>query len=217
MSGHQAESFHQLDAVPGIAARLLGRIRGVDVAVERNAAMAMLAPHQQRLISEQGLGAYPLVTAEQIHGAVVAHVTGPTDSPIPGVDGLLTATPGLTLGISVADCAPVWVVARDGRAGALLHSGKKGTELGIVPNGIRMLCALTDTVPADLLVVIGPCIRPPCYEIDFAREIRKQAARAGVGEIHDEGLCTACHPERYYSYRREKGMTGRMLATLTLI
>jgi copper oxidase (laccase) domain-containing protein len=66
-------------------------------------------------------------------------------------------------------------------------------------------------------VTIGPCIRPPCYEVDFAAEIRRQAAGEGVLEIHDEEICTACHPERYYSYRREKGMTGRMLATLTLI
>jgi copper oxidase (laccase) domain-containing protein len=35
-------------------------------------------------------------------------------------------------------------------------------------------------------------------------------------EIHDSGVCTACHLNAYYSYRAEKGRTGRMLALLAL-
>lgn len=183
----------------------------------REEAMAVLAPHQLDLLSQQGLGTYPLVRAEQIHGAGIAVVTGPTASPLPGVDGLLSSSRGITLGISVADCAPVWIVARDGSAAVLIHSGKKGTEAGIVPAGIAALRDQCGIDPANMVAVIGPCIRPPCYEVDFAAEIRKQASAAGVADIHDEGICTACHPERYYSYRREQGMTGRMLATLTLL
>jgi len=179
--------------------------------------MAALAPHHRRLLAGQGLGDHPLVTAEQIHGNSIAMVEGPSEKPLPGVDGLLTSTHGITLGIYVADCAPVWILTRDGRAGALLHSGKKGTELGIVPAGIQALCGLGAITPSDLIVVVGPCIRPPCYETDFAAEIRSQARLAGVSDIHDDLICTACHPERYYSYRREKGLTGRMLATLTLL
>jgi len=211
------ESFPPLDAVPGIAARFLGRIPGVDVAVERQEAMARLVPHQASLLSESGLGAYPLATAEQIHCAGIATITAASLAPITGVDGLITTSRGITLGISVADCAPVWLVARDGSAGGLLHSGKKGTDLGIVPAGVRALCSLGNLSPQDLILLIGPCIRPPCYEVDFAAEIRRQAHEAGVTTIHDERICTACHPERYYSYRRELGLTGRMLATLTLL
>ena len=60
---------------------------------------------------------------------------------------------------------------------------------------------------------LGPCIRPPHYEVDFAAEIGRQA-RDGRGEdtYHDGGVCTACRLERYYSYRAEKGKTGRMWA-----
>lgn len=200
-----------------VAARFIGRIPGINVILERDAAMASLAPHQRRLLADEGLGSFPLVTAEQVHGKEIAVVTNPSEQPIPGVDGLLTSTRGITLGIHVADCAPVWIVTRDGRAGALLHSGKKGTERGIVPAGIAALCDLGGISPRDLTVVIGPCIRPPCYETDFAAEIRNQAREAGAGAIHDDLTCTACHPDRYYSYRREKGLTGRMLATLTLL
>ena len=52
------------------------------------------------------------------------------------------------------------------------------------------------------------------YEIDFAAEIVRQCRDAGVKEIHDSGVCTACDLEHYYSYRAEKGKTGRMLALL---
>jgi copper oxidase (laccase) domain-containing protein len=182
--------------------------------------MAKLAPYHQEFLEKEGLGAYPFVTAEQVHGNKIALVEKDTSSffsPIPAVDGLMTAKRGITLGIYVADCAPVWILARDGSAGAVLHSGKKGTELGVVTNGISMLCDLTKLMPEDLIVEIGPCIRLCCYEVDFAKEIRHQARNAGITEIHDEQICTACHPDLYYSYRRERGLTGRMLATLTLL
>jgi hypothetical protein len=38
-----------------------------------------------------------------------------------------------------------------------------------------------------------------------------------VKQIHDAGACTACDIDRYYSYRAEKGKTGRMLALLGLV
>lgn len=212
------ESFPALDVLPSVTARFIGSIPAVAVAVERPEAMTRLAPYHQRLLQDEGLGTYPLVTAEQVHGNKIAVVDETkSDFPITGVDGLLTQKRGITLGISVADCAPVWIVARNGTAGALLHSGKKGTYLGIVPNGIAMLCNLTGLSSANLILVIGPCIRPPCYEVDFAAEIRLQAKQAGVLDIHDDGVCTACHSDRYYSYRKECGLTGRMLATLTLL
>jgi copper oxidase (laccase) domain-containing protein len=211
------EIFPPLDAVAGVSALFIGRFPNIDVAVEREEAMERLRPLQQARLAQEGLADFPFVTAEQIHGAEVARVTQPSSFPVPGVDGLVTTTRGITLGISVADCAPVWLVTRDGSAGALLHSGKKGTELGIVSAGIRALCSEGNYHPSDLIMVIGPCILPPCYDVDFASDIHRQGTTAGVLEIHDQGICTACHPERYYSYRREKGLTGRMLATLTLL
>jgi copper oxidase (laccase) domain-containing protein len=71
--------------------------------------------------------------------------------------------------------------------------------------------------PAELIVQLSPCIRPPHYEIDFASNIVEQCRAAGVRQIHDSGVCTACDINRYYSYRAEKGKTGRMLALLGLV
>ena len=68
------ESLPVLDAVPGIAARFLGRIPEVNVALERHESMALLAPLQLGILSDLGLGSFPLVTAEQVHGADIATV-----------------------------------------------------------------------------------------------------------------------------------------------
>ena len=212
-------SLQALDALPGVAAHFFGRIPGLDVVLERREAMDLLAPHHQDLRRKAGLGDYPFVTAEQIHGcgiALVGQQNASAPAPISGVYGLMTSERGITLGIYFADCAPVWIVAKNGTAGALLHSGKMGTELGIVAKGIEMLCKEFRLTPQELIVAIGPCIRPPCYDVDFAAIIRLQARASGVIEILDDLSCTACHPDHSYSYRRERGLTGRMLATLTL-
>jgi hypothetical protein len=206
-----------LEDLPGIAARFIGRASGIDTVCERTLAMDRLIPTHLTTLHEQGLGDFPLVTAEQVHGKKISLVTEPPKQPIPGVDGLVTTRRGITLGIYVADCAHVWIVACDASAGALLHSGKKGTHLGITREGISALTELTDKGAEEFLAVIGPCIRPPCYDVDFATEIARHAREAGIREVHDAKICTACHPDRYYSYRREKGLTGRMLATLTLL
>jgi hypothetical protein len=225
LSHQVVESFPPLDKVPGIQACFFRRIPTLEVSLERHEAMARLTPYHHQLLWAQGLGNFPLITAEQVHGknvAIVQNLPQNADkfpAPIAGVDGLVTRARGITLGIMVADCAPIWIVAKDGSSGALLHSGKKGTEYGIFTEGFKALSSLgleTQT-PSDFLALIGPCIRPPCYEIDFAATIRRQAQEAGLLDIHDAEICTACHPEHYYSYRREHGLTGRMLATLTLL
>ncbi|MEO1857811.1 MAG: laccase domain-containing protein, partial [Rubritalea sp.] len=61
---------------------------------------------------------------------------------------------------------------------------------------------------------LAPCIRPPAYECDFALEIKKTIEVAGVKEYYDSGICTSSDLSKYYSYRIEKGATGRMLALL---
>jgi purine-nucleoside/S-methyl-5'-thioadenosine phosphorylase / adenosine deaminase len=133
-----------------------------------------------------------------------------------GCDGIITNQREVALGIHVADCCAVYIVDPKRPAIGLVHSGKKGTELGVVTNAIAQMKAHFGSNPADLVVQLSPCIRPPHYEIDFAAKIMGQCRAQGVKQIHDSGICTACHPDLYYSYRAEKGKTGRMLALLAL-
>jgi len=132
------------------------------------------------------------------------------------VDALITDTPGLLLGIHVADCGALYLFDQRTKALGLLHSGKKGSEQNITGKTIQAMSAHFGSVPADLIAVLAPCIRPPHYEVDFAQMIRSQALHAGILEnhYHDCGLCTASDLSRFYSYRREKGNTGRLLALL---
>jgi copper oxidase (laccase) domain-containing protein len=195
----------------------------LDVAVERGEAVERLIPHFVVATERLGVDFSELRTAEQVHGdgiAVMAEGDGNEGGGFPrtsmGVDGLMSSRPGDLLGILVADCCAVYVVDPKKRAIALLHSGKKGTEMGIVPKAIRLMADAYGTRAGHLRIVLSPCIRPPLYEVDFAAVIRRQCLDAGVpaGAIHDSGLCTGSDLGRFYSYRMEKGKTGRMLALL---
>lgn len=178
--------------------------------------MSRLASVQRAALDSLGFSGIPLVRAEQIHSNRVAMVSTCLESPAPGADALVTTTPGIALGIHVADCAAIYFVDRHRRGIALSHSGRKGTELDIATRTLEVLLAATGADPQDITAQISPCIRPPHYEVDFAAEIRLQLIRAGIHDIHDSGRCTFSDPEKYYSYRREKGRTGRHLAALAL-
>lgn len=191
----------------------------INVDVDRDQALANLAPHFVECIGVLGFDPGSVAAAEQVHGGDIAVVEQPCglNSPIPGVDGLISFSRGTLLGIYVADCCAVYIADRQARSVALVHSGKKGTEEKIAPRAIGMM-AERGIAPEDLIVQLSPCIRPPAYEVDFAAQIRSDCAQAGVplAQIHDDGACTASDLERYYSYREEKGRTGRMLALLGL-
>ena len=167
----------------------------------------------KRLLSE-GLP-QAMVAAEQVHGAGVAKVgREEAGKMVPQTDALITQESGLTLVVRVADCGPVWLHCAKSGALGLVHSGRKGTELGIVPAAIQMMQKEFGAEPKQMLALLGPCIRPPHYDVDFASEILRQLRNEGINEIVDSGLCTASDPGRFFSYRREKGKTGRHFAGL---
>jgi purine-nucleoside/S-methyl-5'-thioadenosine phosphorylase / adenosine deaminase len=164
------------------------------------------------------IGDWPLLTAQQIHGNNVAIIDTPleSDKHFAGCDGFITNQPRVAVGVYVADCCAVYIVDPKTPAIGLMHSGRKGTELGVVPSAITQMIERFGSDPANMIVQLSPCIRPPHYEIDFSAKIIEQCRAQGVLEIHDSGVCTACDLDHYYSYRAEKGKTGRMLALLGL-
>lgn len=194
----------------------IGRVAGLDVTTDRSSALLSLAEHHSQARRDLGFGAMAFVTAEQVHGAGVAVVDEKTHSPVAGVDALITNRLDVCLGIYVADCCAVYAVDTENDCIGLAHSGKKGTALGVVPAMLKEMGSAFGTDPAKVIVQLSPCIRPPLYEIDFAAEIIRQCQALGVGEVVDCGDCTGSNPDRYYSYRMEKGQTGRMLALLAV-
>ena len=154
---------------------------------------------------------------EQTHGVGVAIVNqGGKGKVIPAVDALITREKNLSLVIRVADCGPVWIHCEKTGAIGLVHSGRKGTEAGVVGATIRRMREEFGSEPSSMLALLGPCIRPPHYDVNFAGEILRQLEREKVGKVVDSGLCTASEPNRFFSYRREKGKTGRHYAILCL-
>lgn len=153
-------------------------------------------------------------------------------------DSIVTDKAGIALGVFTADCVPVIIVDSENKAIAAVHSGWKGTYLGITCETIRKMNKLYGSKAENLKIFIGPHIRQCCYEVGhevqekfvekayFSTDIIKhnrlslekciinQCLEAGVqiNNIKDTGCCTFCCEElSFFSYRKNKD-TGRMLS-----
>jgi copper oxidase (laccase) domain-containing protein len=236
------EQFPALSAIEICRHAFTQRIPGIDVSHDKAEVLKRLDAAHREIRNTIGVGDSPLFTAQQIHGnkiAVASHAVakrrqvdevgsalradrgrrGTASLPsreFPGCDGIITNQASIVLGVYVADCCAVYIVDPKTPAIGLVHSGRKGTELGIVTNAITQMIDRFGSDPANLILQLSPCIRPPHYEVDFAAEIVRQCRALDVKKIHDSGVCTACKLDRYYSYRAEKGKTGRMLALIGL-
>jgi polyphenol oxidase len=223
------EPFDALTALPSCVHVFTRRIPGIDVSHDKAEALRRLDAAHLEIRRKIGMADWPLLTAEQIHGDKIAiacraeaerrrvDLAPTSDKEFAGCDGFITNQRGIALGIHVADCCAVYIIDPITLAIGLVHSGKKGTALGIAGKAIQQMKGTFGSNPADMIVQLSPCIRPPHYEIDFAAEIIRQCRSKGVSQVYDNGVCTACHLDRYYSYRAEKGKTGRMLALLALM
>jgi len=213
------ETFPALAAFEGLRHGFLLRVPGIDVSVDRESALDRLRSAHCELLASLRIDPGTLATGQQVHGDTVAACDdpgGPSAPTFPECDGLVTATPGQHVGVYVADCGALFLVDPRRRACGVVHSGRKGSELGIARRAIDLMRERYGSRPGDLVAQLGPCIRPPAYEVDFAARILDDCASAGVpaSQIHDCGACTSIDPERYYSYRREKGKTGRLFAVV---
>ena len=172
-----------------------------------------------------------LISVYQVHSADVLTVTGPIQGDNrPTVDAMVTATPGVALGVLSADCAPILFHDPKARVIGAAHSGWKGTLKGIGAATLDAMEAL-GAERADTVAVIGPCISQRAYEVgpeffedfvaenpDFARFfaggsgdrmqfdlpsfILAHLRDAGIGSAAWTGHCTFGDPARFYSYRR---------------
>src|SRR6266480_590310 len=218
MTQLQFEQFPALSAIEICQHVFTQRIPGIGVSHDKAEVLKRLDAAHREIRQVIGVGDWPLLTAEQIHGNKIAALDtcsrGPVGREFAACDGIITNQRGVALGVYVADCCAVYIVDPKTPAIGLVYSGRTGTELGVVVNAIKQMIERFGSAPTELTVQLSPCIRPPHYEIDFAAEIVRQCRALGVKQIHDSGVCTACDLDRYYSYRAEKGKTGRMLALI---
>ena len=130
-----------------------------------------------------GLDISQVATGKQVHGAAIA-VVRKTDgghravqAPFPDTDGLITCDEGIPLGISIADCVPVFILDPVRRAIALVHAGRVGTFNGIVTVAVNAMRDNFGTNPQNIHAVIGPSAGPKAYEV--SAEIAGTFAAAG--------------------------------------
>lgn len=202
MNDLPAEMFAPLAELPGI----------VHAFTLRTDADTKAGDYPERV--SRSLGYSHFAQAGQPHGNGVAVVDQP--GLIPSVDALITRQPCLPLLVRCADCAPVFIVDRTTPGIGLVHSGKKGTLLNVTGATIAAMTHNFGTEPDHCQAFIGPCIGPCHYELDLPTAIEAQLRAAGITDIHNPRICTACHRDRYFSYRAERGLTGRMFALLAL-
>ncbi len=221
MSNYAPAYLDRLNAAPGNFARFITRIPDIPTSTDRVAVISALTPTHEQELQSAGIDPKMLRRAQQVHGNKVALVGDIGCSyPVEGVDGLFcSGKADSCLGIYVADCAAVWIYDTVTGARGLVHSGKLGTQQNIVGEVLRAMKKILGVQPQDCIAVISPCIRPPHYEVDIPTAITGQLSAAGLLQenIIDSGLDTAADLDTFYSYRGEKGNTGRMLALFGLL
>lgn len=80
-------------------------------------------------------------------------------------DGMITNIPGIVLALVTADCVPVFLVDSVKKAIGAVHSGWKGTALGIAPTAVRMMHEEYNSDPKDIIVTLGAHVCKNCYEV----------------------------------------------------
>lgn len=185
--------------------------------------------NRTRVATALGVGPQDLAGVHQVHSAKAVALTAP-QSPAPQVDGMVTATRGLALGILTADCQPILFADRQAGVIGAAHAGWKGALAGVIEATIAQMERLGAT-RAGMTAVIGPTISQPNYEVGpefrdrFTSTNPKYARfflqgrgdrflfdlpafgidclqRSGIAQVAWTRHCTYADPKRFFSYRR---------------
>ncbi len=203
-----------------------------------------VAANIERAAGELGSVAEQIYYLSQVHGTAHRVLDGGEDqAEVIAVEGdiTLSATPGVTCAVRMADCAAVLMGDRQSGAVVAVHSGWRGTVQGAVANGVQALRELIGAA-GDIVATVGPHIEACCFEVgpdvadeiaavselgqsivdrtrarphvDLRRLIDWQLVRSGVQAVDHVRGCTMCDAVRFHSYRREGKRSGRMLAAV---
>lgn len=207
-----------------------GLYAGLNVGIGSNDDPKLVA--HNRALAAQHLGCDPgkLVTLYQVHSADVITADAPFPGDRPQADGLVTATPGLLIGVLTADCGPVLFADKKAGIVGACHAGWKGATGGILEATVEAMEKLGAT-RSTVTAVLGPTISQKNYEVgpefierltrldaDNSRWLRpsENAGHAMFdlpGYIVDRldrqgvnagwtGQCTYAGEEQFFSYRR---------------
>lgn len=207
-----------------------GLFASLNVGLGSSDERANVVENRRRAVDAVAPGA-ALVTLHQVHSATVVPVTAAfPDDERPHADAMVTATPGVALGILTADCAPILLADMDAGVIGAAHSGWKGALAEIAPATVaamEQLGARRDRIVA----AIGPTIARASYEVDLVFRdrfcavdpkhdaffaagkrghcqfdlegfIASRLAAAGVRTVVATGVDTYPDEARWFSFRR---------------
>ena len=158
-------------------------------------------------------------------------------------DALVTDLKDVVLTILTADCVPILLYDKEKKVVAAVHAGWKGTKAEIAAKTVRRMQAVFGSEPEDIVAGIAPSIGRCCYEVgeevakhffdlpegytqkgekymlDLPYINKYQLLESGLKEEHIEmsGICTACETERFFSYRKEQGCSGRFMSMIGMM
>jgi polyphenol oxidase len=217
------DAVTQVPLPGGARVRFTGRAEG-DLSVAGGVAPEVLAERRRAVVD------LPWTWLRQVHGGDVVVVDRPGAHAGAEADAAVTAVAGAALAVHTADCAPVALASPEGVLGAA-HAGWRGLAAGVLEHTVA---AMRDLGATDIVAVLGPCIRPGCYEfgaadldavverlgpvvrgvtstgrpaLDVPAAVRAALAGAGVGDVRDTGVCTACSGDHHS--HRARGDAGR--------
>jgi polyphenol oxidase len=192
--------------------------------------IAVVTKNRNIVAQAMGVESSNLVSAFQVHSAEVRVVDAPF-SERPKVDGLVTATRGIALGILTADCGPVLFADENAQVIGACHAGWKGALTGVTDNTVLAMEKL-GARRSHIVAVLGPIISQAAYEVgpEFPKQFLVQSPEHqkyfipsvnenhsmfdlpaylvermktfGIGQVHDLGLCTYADERRFFSFRR---------------
>lgn len=159
---------------------------------------------------------------------------------IENCDALITNVKGVVLTILTADCVPILLYDKQKEVVAAVHAGWKGTKAQIVSKTVHKMIEMYGCDPKEIIAGIAPSIGRCCYEVneDVAEHFfnipesftpigekymldlpfinKLQLLDVGLQEknIEMSHTCTACDVERFFSYRKEQGCSGRFMSMI---
>lgn len=194
--------------------------------------------NRELFFGKLGIDPAQVTKSHQVHGNDVLVVNEPVTTE--GYDALITNKPGVFLVVSIADCTPILIHDEKNNAVAAIHAGWRGTAGKIVSNALALMKKNYGTRGTDCKAFIGACISYNNFEVggevaeNFDTRVKRfdetkqkwfvdlKAANsllleeAGVlaKNIEVSDYCTVENNDLFFSHRKEKGVTGRMMAVI---
>lgn len=194
--------------------------------------------NRELFFGNQGIKLSQLVISKQVHGNDVFVANSPTITE--GYDALITNKSNVFLAVSIADCTPILIYDTKYNAVAAIHAGWKGTVAEIVKHTLEKMQQTYGTNGADCMAYIGACIDYEQFEVgeevavnfdtafkkfdsqkerwfvDLKSTNKKQLLDFGIRSenIEVSSYCTVKNEELFFSHRRDRGMSGRMMVVI---